>query len=104
MISLFPSPSCVGNPLIVAQIKMTDRPTPDVVRLEGERVQQHAPVATVDIVACLRIQGNPRARLELEIRIQISERLLVCPATQSPVQRQFPLQKIFDLSVALGLK
>ena len=60
----------------VAQIPVAESPTPVFIRLEVELIKRQVQTAAVDVVAQLRIQHDPRARLEREVGVKIAERLL----------------------------
>src|SRR5439155_27306186 len=58
---------------IAAQVTMAGRPAPCAVRGKCQRVVRFAPLPVVEVVARLGIQGDPGARLEIEVGINVGE-------------------------------
>src|SRR5437868_6899773 len=64
---------------IIAQIKLPQAPAPDFIGLKSHGVVREPNLAVVNVIADQRLQGEPGARLDYQIRINIRERALVLP-------------------------
>ena len=89
---------------IAVEVAMAEAQTPDVVRFQNQTMIRLDPAATIQIVAGVRLEGQPGAWLEFQRRGERGERGLVRPGRQTPIGEHAPDQKILHDIVSLRLQ
>src|SRR5436305_1570653 len=89
---------------IIAQIIMGDGPAPEIARLDRQGMKGQGEITVRDIITDQRLECEPRARAQDQIRKDVRKSGLVALRANPPIRVEVPVRYVNDLAPPLGLE